>query len=146
MNLRYTCITYFAKSKTKPQGDANHTLWSRHASVWNFYKVLILNIFGTPWIVTLSLLDECLFIQKYGLSLFLSFLFIFFSSCPLACIFFSHAFWHGYFSFLSFFSIAHTILFGTWKFLRERHMINEWSNYLVDRKSMFLSNSQCKSQ
>jgi hypothetical protein len=43
--------------------------------------------------------------------------------------------WIFFFSFFSLFSIAHTILFGTWNFW-ERHMINEWSNYLVDGKNM----------
>ena len=92
MKVGHTCIIYFAKSKTRPQGDASHTLWSRRVSMWNFYKVLFLNIFGTPWIMTLSLLDECLFIWKYGLSLF--FYFFFFS--------FLHALWHVFFSFMPF--------------------------------------------
>jgi hypothetical protein len=26
-----------AKSKTRPYGDASHTLWSRCASVWNIF-------------------------------------------------------------------------------------------------------------
>ena len=111
-----------------------------------FHIVLILNIFVLLCIMNLSFWMSASW--KYGISLFLSSLFLFFSSCSLACIFFSHAFWHGYvfFFFSLFFSIAHTILFGIWKFLRERHMITEWSNYLVDGKSMFVRNSQCKSQ
>jgi hypothetical protein len=47
---------------------------------------------------------------------------------------------------LSFFSIAHTILFGRWNFWERDAWQNEWSTILVDGKSMFLRNSQCKSQ
>ena len=36
MKVGHTCITYFAKSKIRPQGDASHTLRSRRASEWNF--------------------------------------------------------------------------------------------------------------
>ena len=75
MKLRHTCITYFAKSKTRPQGDASHTLWSRHATVWNFYNVLILNIFCTPFNHESLSFGWMPFIWKYALSLFLSFLF-----------------------------------------------------------------------
>ena len=99
MKVGHTCITYFAKSKTGPQGDASHILWSRRASVWKFYNVPILNIFGTPlnhesllffWMNT--------FIRKYGLSLFLFFFFsLFFYMLFGMHTFFSHAFWHGYF-------------------------------------------------
>ena len=97
MKVGHTCITYFAKSKTRPQGDASHTLWSRRASVWNFYNFLILNIFGAPLIMNLSLLNECLLFESMGyLYFFLSFSFLFFMlfgmyfflSCLLAWIFF----------------------------------------------------------
>ena len=99
MKVGHTCITYFAKSKIGPQGDASHTLWSRCASVWNFYNFLILNIFVLLWIMNLSLFEWMPFIWKYGLSFFL---FPFFSSCSLACIFFLSCLWHGHFSFLFF--------------------------------------------
>ena len=87
MKVGHTCITYFAKSKTGPQGDASHTLWSRHASVWNLYNVLILNIFATPLIMYLSLLDVCLYFESVGYLYF--FIFIFFS--------FLNALWHAFF-------------------------------------------------
>ena len=91
MKLRHTCITYFDKSKTGPQGDASHTLWSRRASVWNFYNFLILNIFGTTWIMTLSLFNECLLFESMG---YLSFFLSFFS--------FLHALWYAFFSLMPF--------------------------------------------
>ena len=92
MKVGHTCITYFAKSKTRPQGDASHTLWSRRASVWNFYNFLILNIFGTPLNHESLSFGWMSFIWKYGLSLFLSF--FFFS--------FLHALWHAFFSLMPF--------------------------------------------
>ena len=74
-----------------------------------FRKVLILNIFGTPLNhESLYFWMNAFYLKVWAIFIF----FVFFSSCSLACIFFSHAFWHGHFSFLSFFSIAHTILFG----------------------------------
>ena len=57
MKVGHTCITYFAKSKTGPQGDV-----SRRVSVWNFHNALILNIFGTPLNhESLSFWNECLY-------------------------------------------------------------------------------------
>ena len=97
MKLRHTCITYFAKPKTEPQGDASHTLWSRCASVWNFYNFLILNIFGTPLNHESLFLNECLLFECMGylyFFLYFSFLFFmlfgmhFFLSCLLAWTFF----------------------------------------------------------
>ena len=94
---RHTCITYFVKLKNEPLRDASHTLWSRRASVWNFYNFLILNIFVLLWIMNLSLFGWVPFIWKYELSLFLSF----FSSCSLACIYFLSCLlaWIFFFSF-----------------------------------------------
>jgi hypothetical protein len=99
MKSRHTCITYVAKSKTEPQGDANHTLRSRHASVWNFYDFLIQNISGTP------LNHESLFLMSASYlkvwAIFISFFSFFFS--------FLHALWHAFF--LSFMPFGMNILF-----------------------------------
>ena len=105
MKLRHTCITCFAKSKTRPQGDASHTPWSRCASVWNFYKLPISKIFFYSFDHGSLPFCRNVFYLKVWAILFLSFfLFLFFSSCSLACIFFSHAFCHAYiFSFILFF-------------------------------------------
>ena len=118
MKVGHTCITYFAKSKTGPQGDASHTLWLRRASVWNFYNFLFLNIFGTP------LDHESLFFWMNAFYLkvwatFISFfLFLFFSSCSLACIFFSlMPFGMDIFLFLLFlFLHSPYYSFGIWNF------------------------------
>ena len=89
IKVGHTCITYFAKSKTGPQGDASHTLWSRRASVWNFYNFLFLNIFGTP-------LDrESLSFWMNALKVWAIFISFFFFS-------FLHALWHAFFSLMPF--------------------------------------------
>ena len=92
MKVGHTCITYFAKLKTGPQGYASHTLWSRRASVSNFYNFLFLNIFGTPLDHESLSFWMNAFIWKYGLSLFLYF--FFFS--------FLHALWHAFFPLMLF--------------------------------------------
>ena len=92
MKMRHTCITYFAKSKTGPQGDASHTLWSRRVSVWNFYKVPNSKIFLYSFDHESLFFGWMPFIWKYGLSLFLYF--FFFS--------FLHALWHAFFSLMPF--------------------------------------------
>ena len=135
-----------AKSKTRPQGDASHTLWSRRASVWNFYNLPnATTFFCTPLIMTLSLFGRLPFIWKYGLSYF----FLFFSFS----LFFLHALWHAFFSlscffsmdiyflFFFFFSIAHTYFWHMKTFL-ERDSWKIWMEYLFGgRKNMFLRNS-----
>jgi hypothetical protein len=98
----HTCITYFAKSKTGPQGDASHTLGSRRASVWN--EIPNSNMFGTPlyhdslfwmnafwkvWAIFISFLFFLLFFRrtsKYPLFYSLD-ICPFFLSYPLAWIF-----------------------------------------------------------
>jgi hypothetical protein len=67
----HTCITYIAKSKTKPQGNASHTLWSRRASVWNMIPNS--NYFWYSFVSWLSFFGWMHF-GKYRLSLFLFFL------------------------------------------------------------------------
>jgi hypothetical protein len=48
-HLNLSSFPYPAKSKTRPQGDASHTLRSRCAKCVEFFiTFLILNIFGTP--------------------------------------------------------------------------------------------------
>ena len=101
MKVGHTCITYFAKSKTGPQGDASHTLWSRRTSVWNFHNVpnskyfwYSLNHDSLSW-------DVCLYLKVWAIFIsFFSFLHALWHA-----FFLSHAFWHGYifFLFLSFF-------------------------------------------
>jgi hypothetical protein len=51
-----------------------------------FYIVPILYIFGTPYIMTLSLFGWVPLFQSMGYLYFFTF-FLFFSSCSLACIF-----------------------------------------------------------
>ena len=87
--------------------------FDQDVQVWIFFIMfLILNIFVLIWIMTLSLLDKCLLFESMGYLYF----FLFFSSCSLACIFFSHAFWHGHFSFLSFFEHSPYLSFWHMKF------------------------------
>jgi hypothetical protein len=72
-----------------------------------FYIVPILYIFGTPYIMTLSLyLDECLYFKVWAIFIFLPFFFSFL-----------HALWHVFFlsgllAWIYCFSIAHIFLFG----------------------------------
>jgi hypothetical protein len=52
----HTCITYIAKSKSKSQGDASHTLWSRHAYLgwWDALEPLDQTDFDLRWILDLN--------------------------------------------------------------------------------------------
>ena len=119
-----------AKSKTGSQGNPSQTLWSRCASVWNFYnlpnaKIYFLYSFDHD---SLSFWMDAFYLKVWAI-LFLSFSFLSLSLFLHAlwhAFFSSHAFWHGYFSLL-FFSIAHI----------EGLMINEWSNHLVGWKHVF---------
>jgi len=89
MKVGHTCITYFAKSKTGPQGEASHTLWSRRASVWNFYKVPNSKIFFVLiWSWISLFLQNCLLFESMAFFLFfMLFGMHFFLSCLLAWIF-----------------------------------------------------------
>jgi hypothetical protein len=62
----------------------------------------------------------------------------------LACIF--SLSWLLIWIYFSLFLAYHILSFLAYEDFWERHMINEWSNYLVDGKNMFLHNSQCKRQ
>jgi hypothetical protein len=101
----HTCITYFAKSNTRPQGDTSHTLWSRCVSVWN--KIPNSKYFWYFFLSWFSLLDECL-LESMGYLYFFSF--FFFSGKHLSTHyfifwtffhFFSHTPWHGFSLFLA---------------------------------------------
>jgi hypothetical protein len=101
----HTCITCIAKSKTRPQGDASHTLWSSHASVWNFLYCSYSKYFCTPCIMTLSFWWMPLFESMDYLISFFSFLPFFGQASKYSlfysldtCPFFSHAPWHEFFS------------------------------------------------
>jgi hypothetical protein len=94
----HTCITYFAKSKTGPQGDARHTLWSRRLSVWNvMFRILHIFVLLESW---LSLFDWCLLLKVWAIYISLfwraSKYPLFYHKDTIVSIFFM-PFWHGIF-------------------------------------------------
>jgi hypothetical protein len=72
----HTCITYIAKSKTEPQRDTSHTLWSRRVSVWK--NIPNSKYFWYCFVSWLSLLNECLLESMGYLYFFLFFSLSFF--------------------------------------------------------------------
>ena len=86
MKVGHTCITYFAKSKTGPQGGCKSYTLIKTCKCVEFYKILILNVFWYTFESWISLFEWMPFIWKYG--------FFFFS--------FLHALWHAFFSLMPF--------------------------------------------